>query len=146
MTDYDAFLSGDRPDDVALFLHDEAVSNPGALDSYAESVPAGLVLVLPGEQGRSAFESAAGIDPMALAGEAMDTPGDIGRDLTDGTCPASDDDPEVDHTVQFVFAFAQAQNEEVGGIYADGDVIHAYAVCACGERYSDKWVVDETDS
>ena len=31
--------------------------------------------------------------------------------------------------------------EAVGDIYAEGDVIHAYAACECGTTYSDKWVV-----
>jgi len=142
MTDREAFLAGNRLDDVAFFLHDDAVSNPEALDEYAESVAHGLVLVLPGEEGRSAFQSTTGIDPMALAQAAMETPGEIDRDLVGGTCPMVDERPEDEHHVRFVFAFAEAQNEEVGGIYAEGDVIHAYAACACGERFSEKWVVD----
>ncbi|WP_135663277.1 DUF5807 family protein [Halorhabdus rudnickae] len=143
MTDREAFLAGNRPDDVAFFLHEDAVSNPEALDEYAEPVENGLVLVLPGEEGRSAFQSAAGIDPMALAQAAMDTPSEIDRSLVGGTCPVADEAPEDDHHVRLVFAFAEAQNEEVGGIYAEGDVIHAYAACACGQRYSEKWVVEE---
>ncbi|WP_158853476.1 DUF5807 family protein [Halorhabdus sp. CUG00001] len=143
MTDREAFLAGDRPDDVAVFLHEAAVSNPEALESYAESVEGGVVLVLPGEDGRSAFQSATDIDPMALAQEAMDTEGHIDDDLTGGTCPVAEDDPDGDHTVRFVFAFAEAQNEDVGGLYADGDVIHAYAACACGQRYSEKWVAGD---
>jgi hypothetical protein len=31
----------------------------------------------------------------------------------------------------------------VGGVYAEGDVVHAYAQCACGTAYSDRWVVDD---
>ncbi|WP_181684786.1 DUF5807 family protein [Halorhabdus salina] len=143
MTDREAFLAGDRPDDVAVFLHEAAVSNPEALESYAEPVEHGVVLVLPGAEGRSAFQSATSIDPMALAQDAMDTPSEIDDDLTGGTCPAATDEPDADHTVRFLFAFAEAQNDEVGGLYAEGDVIHAYAACACGERYSEKWVVDD---
>jgi len=142
MTDREEFLAGNRPDDVAIFLAADAVSNPGALAEYAENVDNGIVLVLPGEKGRSAFQSVAGTDPMALAQEAMDTTGDIDDDLTGGTCPVTQDEPDGDHHVQFVFAFAEAQNDEVGGMYAEGDVIHAYAVCACGERFSQKWVAE----
>ncbi|WP_214676352.1 DUF5807 family protein, partial [Escherichia coli] len=40
-------------------------------------------------------------------------------------------------------AFAEAQNEEVGGIYAEGDVIHAYAKSSEGAAFSDRWVVDD---
>jgi len=145
MTDFEAFLAGDRPDDVAFFLHDEAVSNPDALSEYARPVGDGIVLVLPGEQGRSAFQSTTGIDPMGLAQEAMDTDGEIKADLAGGSCPAADDRPGDDHHVRFVFAFAEERNEEVGGLYAEGDVLHAYAVCACGERYSEKWVIDDGD-
>jgi hypothetical protein len=31
----------------------------------------------------------------------------------------------------------------VGGLYAEGAVVHAYAHCECGTSYSDRWVVDE---
>lgn len=144
MTDRTEFLAGERPEDVAFCLHEDSVSNLDALDDHAESVENGVVLVLPGEKGRSAFQSVVGMDPMGLAQQAMDTSGDIDDDLTGGVCPAEEDDPEADHTVQFVFAFAEAQNEEVGGLYAEGDVIHAYAVCTCGETYSEKWVAEET--
>ncbi|CCQ32954.1 hypothetical protein HLRTI_002062 [Halorhabdus tiamatea SARL4B] len=143
MTDRTEFLAGERPEDVAFFLHADSVSNPDALDEHAETVDNGVVLVLPGEKGRSAFQSVVGMDPMGLAQQAMDTPGEIEDDLTGGVCPAAEDDPEADHTVQFVFAFAESQNEDVGGLYAEGDVIHAYAVCSCGETYSEKWVAAE---
>ncbi|EMA25102.1 MULTISPECIES: DUF5807 family protein [Haloarcula] len=143
MTKHTEFLAGERPEDVLFFLHEDAVSNPGALAEYADEVEDGHVLVLPGDDGRSAFQSATGIDPMGLAQQAMGTEGDIGDDLTSAVCPVAEEEPESDHTTRFVFAFAEEQNEDVGGLYAEGDVVHAYAVCACGERYSDKWVVGE---
>lgn len=137
------FLAGERPDDVAFFLHEDAVENPDALEDYAETVEDGVVLVLPGENGRNAFQKAAGTDPMELAQAAMGTEGTVESDLTGGICPVAGDDPDADHTTRFVFAFAEEQNEEVGGLYAEGDVVHAYAVCNCGQRYSQKWVVGE---
>jgi len=137
------FLAGQRPEDVAFFLHEDAVKNLDALEDYAETVEDGVVLVLPGENGRNAFQTAAGTDPMELAQAAMDTKGTIAPDLTGGSCPVAEDDPDADHTTRFVFAFAEEQNEEVGGIYAEGDVVHAYAVCNCGQRYSQKWVVGD---
>lgn len=139
------FLSGKRPDDVLIYLSSSAVGDPGALGDVAEAVEDGTVLVLPGERGRSAFESATGVDPMDFAGRAMQTDGHVDRDCTDGDCPAADDESGP-HDPTFVFAFAEAQNEEVGGIYAEGDVVHAYASCACGTAYSDRWVVDGMDS
>ena len=142
MSNYSEFLAGERPDDVLFFLHDDAVSNPGALAEYAHEVEDGLVLVLPGDDGRSAFQSATGIDPMGLAQQAMGTDGAVRDDLTDATCPVAEEEPEEDHTTRIIFAFAEAQNEEVGGLYGEGDVVHAYAVCSCGERYSDKWVIE----
>ena len=142
MTDRTEFLAGERPEDVAFFLHEDSVSNLDALDDHAETVENGVVLVLPGEKGRSAFQSVVGMDPMGLAQQAMDTPGNVDHGLTGGSCPAAEDDPEAEHAVQFVFAFAESQNEDVGGIYAEGDVIHAYAVCTCGETYSEKWVAE----
>ena len=145
MTDRSEFLAGERPDDVAFFLHDDAVDNIDALEDYAESVDDGVILVLPGEQGRSAFQKAAGIDPMELAQQAMETEGTIDAGPTGGFCPAEDDEPEANHTARIVFAFAQERTEEAGGIDAEGDVIHAYAVCTCGERYSDKWVVGDRE-
>jgi hypothetical protein len=136
------FLAGERVEDVAFFLHEDAVGNVEALADYAESVEDGVVLVIDGDSGRSAFQSATGIDPMGLAREAMGTDGTIADDLTGGICPVVDDEPEENHTAKFVFAFAEKQNEDVGGLYAEGDVIHAYAVCQCGEKYSEKWVID----
>lgn len=143
MSKHAEFLAGDRLEDVLFFLHEDAVSNPEALAEYAEGVEGGQVLVLPGDDGRSVFQSATGIDPMGLAQQAMKRDGVVNDDLTDANCPISEQEPDENHSTKFVFAFAEAQNEEVGGIYADGDVIHAYAVCTCGERYSDKWVIDQ---
>lgn len=143
MRDREEFLAGERPEDVAFFLHEDSVSNLEALADHAETVENGVVLVLPGEKGRRAFQSVVGLDPMGLAQQAMETTGEIDDGLTGGTCPAREDGPETDHTVQFVFAFTEAKNEDVGGLYAEGDVIHAYAVCSCGETYSEKWVADQ---
>jgi len=142
MSNHAEFLAGERVDDVLFFLHEDAVSNPEALADYADDVDDGLVLVLPGDNGRDACQSATGIDPMGLAQAAMKTEGVVHDDCTDANCPVAEEEPDENHTTKFVFAFAEEQNEEVGGLYAEGDVIHAYAVCACGERYSDKWVVE----
>ena len=148
MSKREEFLAGDRVEDVAFFLHEDAVGNADALADYAEEVANGVFLVLDGDDGRSAFQSATGLDPMALAKRAMGTDGEIDRDLTGGVCPNADadgaDGPDAEHAAKFVFAFAEAQNEEVGGVYAEGDVVHAYAVCTCGEAYSEKWVVGES--
>ena len=142
MTDSDraAFLAGDRPEDVLIYLNEEAVSNPDALESHGDRVAGGIVLVLPGDTARSVFQQAAGIDPMAFAKQAMGTEGTIDPDCTGGTCPEGTGE---DHEARFVFAFAEEQNEDVGDIYAEGDVIHGYVSCSCGTAYSDKWVVGE---
>jgi len=143
MSDHDAFVAGERPDDVLIYLADETLGNPDALADVGERVDDGVVLVVSGDQGRSALQSAAGVDPMAFAKEAMDADGEIESDCTGGTCPnAADSAEEIDHAVRFVFAFAEEQNPEAGDIYAEGDVIHAYARCACGQAYSEKWVAD----
>lgn len=143
MTDRTSFLAGDRPSDIAVYLHEQSLSNPDVLSEHAEAVEDGLVLVLPGDDGRSVIQSAAGFDPMALAQAAMDTTGDVAHDLTGGTCPAATDAPDESHTIEFVFAFAEAKNEAAGGLYAEGDVIHAYAACECGERFSEKWIAEQ---
>jgi hypothetical protein len=135
--DREAFLAGDRPDDVQIYLHEDTLSNPGALAAHGESVPDGIVLLLDGEKARTIFQEATGIDPMALAQDAMDTDGDVDRSCTDASCPAAD---TTTHHPRLIFAFAEPQSEDVGGIYAKGPVIHAYVACACGERYSDRWV------
>lgn len=137
--DREAFLAGLRPDSIHVFLHEDVVSNPGALEEYAESVADGIVMVLEGDRARTIFQQATGIDPMNLASEAMGTEGGVGPDCADGTCPKRDDGGT--HDPQIIFSFAEAQNESVGGMYAKGPVIHAYVACTCGERYSDKWVV-----
>ena len=135
-TDREEFLAGERPSDVHVFLSEDAVGDLDALESHGERVENGIALVMDGEQARDVFRRTTGIDPMALAQEAMGTDGSVADDCTDGSCPDGDG-----HEPEFVFAFAEEQNEEVGGIYADGPVIHAYVACECGTRYSDKWTV-----
>ena len=142
-TPREEFLAGERHDDVLFFLHEDAVGAPDALAGVAEDVGTGVVLVLPGDRGGEAFERATGLDPMDFAGVAMDTEGTIARDCTSGECPSRE---AGDHRVRFVFAFSEARNEAVGGIYAEGDVIHAYAACECGTTYSDRWVVGDEAS
>jgi len=136
MSKREEFLAGERPDDVALFLADSFVSGD-KLAEYGEPVPGGLLLVVPGETGRNVFKKATGMDAMSFAKEAMGTEGTIAADLAGGDCP------EGDHDVEFVFAFVEEQNEEVGGLYAEGDVVHAYAYCSCGTSFSHKWVAGE---
>ena len=134
------FLAGKRPEDVALFLADSFVEGDGdGLAKHGESVGIGTLIVVEGEKGRRVFQAATDTDAMGFAQQAMGTEGDIDRHLAGGTCPDCDGDP------QFVFAFAEEQNEEVGGIYAEGDVIHAYAYCDCGTAYSDKWLAGEEE-
>jgi len=140
MTKRDEFLAGERPEDVALYLADSFVDGDGdGLAKHGERVDGGAVLVVEGEQGRSVFQTATGMDAMGFAGQAMGTEGEIAGDLSGGTCP------ECDGAVQFIFAFAEEQNEEVGDLYAEGDVVHAYAYCDCGTAYADKWVTRETE-
>ena len=153
MSAREEFLAGERLDDVVIYLSADAVSNPEALSEHAESVPGGLVLVLPGEQARGVFQGAAGIDPMAFAREAGGTEGDVDADLTGARCPEAarggagngedGDGDATDHDVRFVFAFAEGENPDAEGLYAEGDVIHAYVSCACGASYSDRWVVGQ---
>jgi len=138
---YEAFLRGERPDDILVYLHEEGVGSVEDLLEVGTRAEDGVVLVLPGEDGKAAFERATGLDAMDFAGTAMQTDGDVADDCTGGDCPAGDG---PDHYVTFVFAFAEAQNEGVGGIYAEGDVVHGYAACACGETFSDKWVAGGT--
>lgn len=154
------FLAGDRPEDVLLFIAESAVSDLGTLAQHGEQVQRGVVLVLEAERGRSAFEGATGVDPMTLASSAMGAEGALDLDAFEGECPEatadrdSDGEGSVDeagdaeatteeHAPRFVFGFAEERNEEAGGIYAEGDVIHAYAVCTCGTAYSDRWVANE---
>lgn len=148
-SDREEFLAGDRPDDVAIYIDDDAIDDETKLEEYGERVADGTLLVVEGEQGRNAFRAATGLDAMAFAKEAMGTEGGVARELTDGTCPEADggtDAEEADdgaHDLRFVFAFSEEQNEDVGGLYAEGDVVHAYARCTCGTAYSEKWVVGE---
>lgn len=138
------FLSGERPEDVLIFLSEDEVSNLDSLAEHGERVSGGIVIVLDGEQGRSVFERMVGIEAMSFAGAAMDTEGTISSGCIDGDCPSKHpDEPDADHQVRFLFAFAEEQNEDVGGLYANGDVVHAYAACTCGTTYSDRWVVGE---
>jgi hypothetical protein len=143
---YAAFRRGERTDDVCFYLHEEGVGNVEALAELGVRTDDGVVLVMPGEEGRAAFQRATSLDPMDFAGMAMDTEGEIDEDLTSGVCPNAaegDGDGDDAHYVKFVFAFAEEQHPEMEGLYAEGDVIHAYAACACGTTYSDKWVAGE---
>ncbi len=134
------FLDGERPEDVLLFFAESAVSDLGTLAEHGEAVPRGVALVLGAERGRSAFEGATGVDPMTLASAAMDAEGEIDLESFEGNCPETDSTDPDEHAPRFVFAFAEERNEDVGGIYAEGDVIHAYAVCECASVYSERWV------
>ena len=84
MSDREAFLAGERPDDVLMYVADEAVSGIDSLADVGERVEGGAVLVVDGERGRSAFQRATGLDPMAFAREAMDTEGIVDPDCTGG--------------------------------------------------------------
>ena len=141
MAKREQFLAGERPEDVALFLADSFIEGEGdGLADHGEAVENGVVLVVEGDQGRSVFKTATGMDAMGFAKQAMGTEGgEISRGLSDGECPDCDGDAE------FIFAFAEEQNEEVGGLYAEGEVIHAYAYCDCGTAYSDKWVAGDEE-
>ena len=160
MSNRSAFLNGDRHDGVALFLSESYLDGQGKLRELGDPVESGSVLVVPGDDGRRAFSAGTGLDAMDFARGAMETRGHVSRDLDGGECPqrhAGDDgsdatdagngagDADTDgsesHAVEFVFAFSEPENPEVGGLYTRGDVIHAYAHCACGASYSDKWVV-----
>ena len=136
-----AFLAGERPDDVAIYLSAAVVDDLEKLDGFGDRVDDGLLLIVDGERGRRVFNTAAGVDAMAFAKQAMGTEGEIHDELIGGSCPERGEN-EDDHDTQFVFAFAEAQNEEVGGLYAEGNVIHAYARCECGTAYSEKWVAE----
>ncbi|MES3516240.1 MAG: DUF5807 family protein [Natronomonas sp.] len=138
--DYEAFLAGRRPEDVLLYLREDVVSDPESLSAVSVTVDDGIVLVLPGEKGRSAFQSAVGVDPMGFAREAMDRDGTVERDCTGGDCPDGEDDGS--HEARFVFAFAEAENQDAGGLYAEGPVIHGYVACECGTTYSERWVAE----
>ena len=139
---FEAFLAGTRPDDVAAFFSTATLSDAETLaaESYATAVEGGVRIVVPGEAGRAAFESATGVDPMDFAGQAMGTEGEIAETLAAGTCPAAEEPGP--HEVEMAFAFAEEQNDDVGGLYAEGDVIHAYAKCSCGQAYAEKWLAD----
>ena len=143
------FLAGERLDDVALFLTHEHLDDQGRIADFGESVDGGVVIVVDGDEGRQLFASGTGMDAMGFARGAMDRRGTIAPDLGGGDCPAADggdgEGADSGHAVRFVFAFAEAQNREVGGVYEDGDVIHAYAQCDCGASYSQKWVVGGRD-
>jgi len=158
MDDLESFLACERPEDVALFVAESYVDDVEPLTEYGTRVDEGVVIVVDGERGRNAFQAATGNDAMAFAKRAMGREGTIARDLTSGHCPDRDDDLEydpeaddevpvwedaADHRTKFVFAFAEEQNEEVEGLYAEGDVIHAYAQCSCGTAYSRKWLAGE---
>lgn len=139
---HEAFLRGERLDDVLIYLHEEGIGSIEDLLDIGTRVDDGVVLVLPGDEGRSAFQQATGLDAMDFAGMAMDTDGEIDDDCAGGICPDASTTPDENHYVKFLFAFVEKQNEGVGGIYADGDVIHGYAACACGTTYSEKRVIE----
>ena len=147
MSRLDEFLSGDRPDDVAIYLADRIVNDPDRLASVGERVEDGVLLLVDGERGRAVFQSATGIGAMEFAGAAMSRDGTIDRTLAGGICPERDDGPadldeSTSHELRFLLAFVEKRDDEVGGQYAEGDVVHAYAACDCGTAYSETWIVE----
>jgi len=144
-TQREEFLAGKRPDDVALFLAESYVSDD-RLEQFGERVDGGTLIVVDGERGRNAFKAATGTGAMEFAKSAMSTEGEIDDDLAGGQCPDDETDADGEHAVQYVFAFAEEQNESVGGIYADGDVVHAYAQCTCGTAFSDRWNATDAET
>jgi hypothetical protein len=132
------FLAGARPQDVVLYFANEAVDDPEQLAEHGETVEGGLVLTLPGEQGRSVFQTATGTDPMAFARQASGVEATVDADLLGGTCPDEGDDDT--HDARFLFAFSEDQKEDMEGLYERGDVIHAYVQCECGTAYSERWL------
>jgi len=144
VSDRDAFLRGDRLDDVVIYLSDAAVEGDAeALADRGTRVDDGIVLVLPGDQGRRAFATGTGVEALAFAKRAGGTEGGVERTLDGGACPDADGAGDDPHRVRFLLAFAEGENADVGGRYADGDVVHAYAQCSCGTAYSDRWVAGE---
>ena len=136
----EGFLAGERLDDVAIYINDSLLGDDHALGDVGQTVDSGIILVLDGENGRNAFQQATGVGAMQFAKEAMDRDGEVHTDLAGGVCPEADGENDPAHTIEFILSFAEAQNEEVGGLYADGDVIHAYAHCSCGVSFSHKWL------
>jgi hypothetical protein len=143
MNTIDAFLRGDRHDDVALYLSDSVLDTGSSLYEIGDSRGEGVLVVVPGEKGRSAFQAGTGMEAMEFAGTAMDRTGDIAATLDAGSCPDAGTETVNGHAVEFIFAFTEPENPEVGGLYADGDVLHAYAHCSCGASYSHKWVIGD---
>ena len=142
MDDLTAFLAGDRLDDVAIYVADSFFDGDHPLSAAGIAVDGGVVIVVPGETGREAFADSTGLDPMAFAKQAMDRTGEVDSRLAGGACPDAGDESAESHHIEFIFAFAEAENQEVGGLYAEGDVIHTYAHCACGTDFSQKWLAD----
>jgi len=142
MNKYEEFLAGERHGDVTIFLHADANAELEDLAAAGIETDDGAFIVIDGEQGRSVFQTATGRDPVGLASEARENESHVEADLTGGECP-SDEDESSDHFSKYIFAFSEAQNEAVDGIYAEGDVMHAYVVCNCGTTYADKWLLDE---
>lgn len=153
MSPREAFLAGERPDDVAIYLSESGLRNADALADRAEDVEDGYVLVLTGERGREVFSVVAGEPPMEFAGAASEREGVVDRDLTGGDCPDDGAGAETGgadgeaggsaHEPRFLLAFVQEETEGAGERYEEGDVVHAYVRCDCGAAYSDRWLVGE---
>lgn len=143
MSKLDEFLAGDRLDDVAIYVSESYMDENMIVANEGEEIPSGVVLVVPGDEGRAAFSQATGLDPMKFAGAAMAREGQILEGLDGGVCPDEDELVDDEHDVEFIFSFAEERNEEVGGLYAEGDVVHAYAHCSCGVDFSQKWLAGE---
>ncbi|PSQ39018.1 hypothetical protein BRD13_04480 [Halobacteriales archaeon SW_5_70_135] len=146
------FLAGERPSELLVYLSDDAVDDPDRLAGAGggERVDGGTVVVVDGERGRQAFAAATGVDAMSFAGRARGRDGDVWRSLTGGTClddtsgevDGENDETDDDHHARFLFAFVEAHQPDGQGLYAEGDVVHAYAQCSCGVAYSDRWVAE----
>ncbi|MFC6725952.1 DUF5807 family protein [Halobium palmae] len=81
MSKLDEFLAGERLEEVALFLTHDYLDDEGKIANYGEDVEDGVVLVVPGDDGRGMFAAGTGMDAMEFAQSAMGDAGEIHADL-----------------------------------------------------------------
>lgn len=141
MQSFGRFIAGEKPKHILLYHGIGAGKLPDQAAKLAHDIEDGHVMVLPAAMAQEIADKVLIPDLSTFSERSRERGGAIESFLTAGTCPEAMDNGKG-HTLEQIFAFVQPKDELLGGIYAKGDVMHAYALCSCQTYYSDRWVVD----
>ncbi|WP_254280489.1 DUF5807 family protein [Haloarcula marina] len=141
MQSHEQFIAGNRPGHIMLFQHENATSLPDDASKVAKNAAEGKMIIQPAVMARDLIDKVLVPNISQFTELSQKRQGNIEPYLTSGDCPEANSNHDEDHIIEQLFAFVQPKHNSLGGIYADGDVMHAYARCSCQVHYSDRWVI-----